>query len=122
MIEEYPEQFMLLVDMEEAFSNVAPAKHQAWIDAGHPLNGRCKNTLEDGSRCNTKPIHGEDMCEGCGCEYDGVRRAPAGMWAANYWTGEGTRQGPQRLIQRAGPDGGLKSIPEWYDHIIQEVA
>jgi hypothetical protein len=121
MIEEYPEQFMLLVDMEEAFATASSAKFQAWNDAGNPLNGRCHNILEDGKECLSKPIHGEDMCEGCGCEYNGVRRAPAGMWAANYWTGEGCRTNPQRLIQRTGPTGSLMAIPEWYDHITQEV-
>ena len=140
---------MLLVDMEEAFANASTAKFEAWNDAGNPLNGRCHNILEDGTECLSKPIHGEDLCPGCGCDYDkahhlptfnkkspenpkgydkNIRRAPPGMWAANYWSGENCRDGPQRLIQRDMPGmktdqnpKGLMTIPEWYDHITKEV-
>ncbi len=159
MIEEYPDQFMLLVDMEEKFANVSTTKFEAWNDAGNPLNGRCHNILENGKECLSKPIHGEDLCPGCGCDYDNahllptfnkkcletnpkgygknIRRAPPGMWAANYWSGEGCRKGFQRLIQREMPGKkkdkkdpdydetnpkGMASIPEWYDYITQEVA
>ncbi len=99
------------VEIEQAFFD--NTNHQNWLDAGKPLNGRCNNLVDD-KKCNTKPISGQDDCLGCGQEYNGVRRAPHGMWADDY---ANRAEDPQRLIQRNGPTGSLMSLEEWGNYI-----
>ena len=109
---QYPQLWQKAVDIEQAFFD--NTNHQAWLDAGKPLNGRCRNTTDAGTECGSKPVAGEDFCEGCGQEYNGVRRAPHGMWADDYANRD---EDPQRLIQRNGPNGKLMSLPEWEAYI-----
>ena len=99
------------VEIEQAFFD--NTNHQNWLDAGRPLNGRCNNLVDD-KKCNTKPIAGQSDCLGCGQEYNGVRRAPHGMWADDY---ANRAEDPQRLIQRNGPTGSLMSMEEWGNYI-----
>ena len=106
-----PDLWQKAVDIEQAFFD--NTNYQNWLDAGKPLNGRCNNIV-DGKKCNTKPIADQDHCDGCGQEYNGVRRAPHGMWADDY---ANRKDDPQRLIQRNGPHGRLMSMNEWGEYI-----
>jgi len=78
-IRELPIEWAKVNLVEDAFKNTSPIKHQAWIDAGKPLNkgGRCnrghwrKDSWYEGARLFAKKVNGKQLSVKEWAEYNG---------------------------------------------------
>lgn len=68
-IRDLPDEWSKVVMVEHAFKETSPRKHQAWLDAGKPLNkgGRCnkghwrKDSYAEGARLFARKVDGKQL-------------------------------------------------------------
>jgi hypothetical protein len=124
-------------EIERRFKEVSPNKHQAWIDGGRILLGRCNHCLNCDTKKNKAP-RGSKACE-CGPDYnrcnitvmehhdghwptwratkshkyDGITRGRPGEWKVDYYYDP---KNPARLLTKkvcthTNSDGKMCGVP-----------